>query len=67
VLAQLTRNRQSYLARLDSINDARERWEDTADSDPVEHLHATQERFRKGYPNHGRRSLTAKMLRGEQR
>ena len=65
VLAQAKRTHQSWSARLDSINEARERWEEDAEADPVEHLRAMQERFQSGNPRHGRRSITAKMLRGE--
>jgi hypothetical protein len=65
ILAEGKRQHDSFVKRRDSIAEYVERWNEDADADPVEKLHRDQERFRTGNPRHGRRALTAKMLRGE--
>jgi|JI10StandDraft_1071094.scaffolds.fasta_scaffold63937_7 succinate dehydrogenase flavin-adding protein (antitoxin of CptAB toxin-antitoxin module) len=66
-LAELARNRESYRKILESVQNHVERWESSADAEPTEHLRLMQERFKTGVPRYGTRSLTAAILRGEQR
>lgn len=77
-LRELTSNRAKYLARLNDLNGSIERWEATSDAEPVERMRDMQARFqvRQTSPvsgsgkvqwRFGARSLTADVLRGEQR
>ena len=77
-LRELTSNRSKYLARLKDLTGSIERWEATSEAAPVERMRAMQQRFqvREVSPvsgpgkvrwRYGARSLTADVLRGEQR